>query len=244
MPTPVYTGTYPVTLKEVFDTRIDGSRFYSLTQAWKNEAGICYGCIGTPTLVDGFTHYESSNSSSGKDGIVEITRVFAYAPQTQQSFDSSVEYYCTASASEEPIQAHPAFLTATAGFETSIVTASGGYLTDSTSGGAVFDQDGIFLGFNKDATNNLSGVASYLSPQVSFTRKYSTKQRPPNQLTQAIGTIRYPTAGPTVAYGKDWLLTDVNWSNAGSGDLGIYEISEAFRLSGEGGWSKFIYFES
>ena len=244
MPNPIYRGPFPVTLKQVFESKIDGSRLYSVTQAWKNEAGVSYGLIGSATLVDGYTHYESSNSSDAKDGIVETTRVFTYAPPSTASADSRFEYECSAVASEEPIETHPAFLEAraTLGFDVSIVTASGGYLTDgAASGGAVFSEDGIFQGFNKDSLNNFAGVRSYLSPQVLFKVKFSVSQRPSSGTQTSVGKIDVPQGAPNISSGKNWLVTDVNWGNSGNGNNGIYEVTQSFRLSGEGGWNPNIY---
>jgi hypothetical protein len=238
MPAPTYIGTFPVTLREVYETRIDGARVYSITRVYKNDGTAVYGTIGSSLVVDGVIYYESSNSSDAKDGLVEVTRVFVYAPASAISYD----YECTAVASEEPIETHPAFLVSASGFATSIVTAAGGYLTDgAASGGAVFDEDGIFLGFNKDALNSLSGVRSYLSPQVSFKVKYATNNRPSSGVQTSIGTIASPLNPPAVGGGKNWLLTEVNWSNAGNGSDGIYEVSQGYRLSGEGGWNTNIY---
>jgi hypothetical protein len=237
MPAPTYIGTFPVTLREVYETRIDGSRVYSITRVYKNDGTAVYGTIGSSLVVDGAVYYESSNSSDAKDGLVEVTRVFVYAPASATSYD----YECTAVASEEPIETHPAFLVSATGFPTSIVTASGGYITNGASGGAVFDEDGIFLGFNKDALNSLAGVRSYLSPQVSFKVKYATNNRPSSGVQTSIGTIASPLNAPAIGGGKNWLLTEVNWSNAGNGSDGIYEVSQGYRLSGEGGWNTNIY---
>jgi len=238
MPAPKYIGTFPVTLREVYETRIDGSRVYSITRVYKNDGTAVYGTIGSSLVVEGAVYYESSNSSDAKDGLVEVTRVFVFAPASAASYD----YECTAVASEEPIETHPAFLVSATGFATSIVTAAGGYLTQgASSGGAIFDQDGIFLGFNKDATGNLAGVRSYLSPQVSFKVKYATNNRPSSGVQTSIGTIASPLNAPAIGGGKNWLLTEVNWSNAGNGSDGIYEVSQGYRLSGEGGWNTNIY---
>ena len=240
MPNPIYRGTFPVTLKQLFERKIDGSRLYSITEVYKNDGSAVYGSIGSFVVVDGFTHYEISNSSDAKDGLVEVTRTFVYAPSSATLF----EYQCNAIASEEPIETHPNFLTAATslGFDVSIVTASGGFISEgSTSGGAVFDADGIFLGFNKDALNNLAGVRSYLSPQVTFQVKYSTNDRPSSGAQTAIGTIDSPINPPSFSGDKNWLLTEVNWSNTGNGSDGAYQISEGFRLSGEGGWNTNIY---
>jgi hypothetical protein len=240
MPNPKYIGTFPVTLKQVFERKIDGSRLYSITEVYANDNSAVYGSIGSSVVVDGFTHYQISNSSDAKDGLVEVTRTYVYAPASPDLY----EYQCNAVASEEPIETHPNFLTAatTLGFDLSIVTASGGFLAEgSTSGGAVFDADGIFLGFNKDALNNLAGVRSYLSPQVTFQVKYATDDRPSSGTQTAIGTRSTPLNPPSVGSGKNWLLTEVNWTNTGNGGDGAYQISEGYRLSGEGGWNTNIY---
>ena len=236
MSLPKYIGSFPVTLKEVFESRIDGSRLYSRTQAFQNTGAIVYGAIGSSIVVDGLTYYESENSSSAKDGIVEVTRVFAYAPFNGDSVDLIIEFQCSATAREEPIASHPAFNVASAGFATSLVTAS--------SGGAVFDEAGVFLGFNKDSANNLAGVASYLSPQVSFSLKYATNQRPSNNFLRKIGSIMTPNFVPQYSDNRSWLLADIQFTNRGNGSDGIYEISEVYRLSGDGGWSPAIYPEA
>ena len=242
MPAPIYQGTFPVTTKQLFETRADGSRAYSITQIFKNDFSVVYGSIGSSVVVDGLIYYESSNSSDAKDGLIEVTRVFVYAPASTSSGDSRFTYECSAVASEEPIETHPAFLTSASGFATSIVTASGGYLVSgSTSGGAIFDANGIFLGFNKDALNNLAGVRSYLSPQVLFKVKYTVGQRPSAATQKSVGKIDTPFGAPSVGSGKNWLTTDVNWNNLGNGNDGAYEVSQNFRLSGEGGWNTNIY---
>lgn len=245
MPNPEYRGTFPVTLKESLEVRIDGSRLYSITKIYQNNGSADFGMIGdlldVETLLPevlGYSYYLTSNSSNAKDGLVEVTQTFVYAPPEETFY----EYQCNAVASEEPIETHPNFLTVTLGFATSIVTASGGFLTEgATSGGAVFDVDGIFLGFNKDALNSLAGVRSYLSPQVTFQVKYAIADRPLTETQTEIGTISTPLNAPSVTSGKNWLLTGVNWTNTGNGNLGAYQISEEYRLSGVGGWNPNIY---
>ena len=242
MPNPKYLGTFPVIIKEVFESKINGLNLYSVTEVYQNNGTAVYGDIGISVVTAGYTYYQISNSSDAKDGLVEVTRTYAYAPPEES--EDSYEYQCNAVASEEPIETHPNFLTAatTLGFDLSIVTASGGFLAEgSTSGGAVFDADGIFLGFNKNALNNLAGVRSYLSPQVTFQVKYALDNRPSSGTQTAIGTRSTPLNPPSVGSGKNWLLTEVNWTNTGNGGDGAYQISEGYRLSGEGGWNPNIY---
>lgn len=173
----------------------------------------------------------SVNTTSSSD-FKRFTEIY----QGRVTEDAITQRNATNATSEEPIETHPQFNTTSA----SIVNLSGGALTEgdavnSTTGGAVFDQDGRFLYFNRGAKAALFGVSSYLSPSLVYRRAYSTSTTP--SLTK-VGRIVTPAGDfPSVTSGVTWLCTGIQYTQKGKS----FDVSEDFRASDTKGWNEYIY---
>jgi len=129
------------------------------------------------------------------------------------------------SLSEEPIETHPDFSTF-------------GGTAASPATGAVFDEDGLFSGFNDEAANNLTGVRGFLTGQPSIRRTFYTT----SVFTglDDITKTRSLASGvvPGVSESQDVLKVD--WSSDPIG-LNYYRVTEEYLLSGREGWNDIIY---
>lgn len=240
MPEPVFKGVFPVVINETTNQTNDGTYQYVATKVYS------IGTLATPSIGalltrDGNNLSLTSIRVSQKDGLATITETYTGA-------DSSAPdvYEVVATTQEEPIASHPAFTIATSGFASSIVSAAGGRVTEGTgaSGGAIFDENGGFIGFTKTATNNFIGIQSYLSPRVTYKRMYSQSSVP--TIGERVGYIFSTPNGspPAVASGRNWILTGASWQNVGNEKTssGQYKISEEYLLSGIKGWNNAIYY--
>lgn len=145
----------------------------------------------------------------------------------------------TSSTAEEPIETAINFQTATAGLP-SIVDSSGGAYTQGSGEeilgyAAAFSEDGLFIGFNKNAQKNFFGVKSYLSPTLSYKRNFSSQTKPS---ISAVGRIVNPAGDfPDIESGRTWLCMSISYTKRGNS----YEVSQEFRGSDRGGWNNYIY---
>jgi len=144
------------------------------------------------------------------------------------------------STGEEPIASNRNF-NVSQDASPSIVQLSGGRATlglDGVvvgTGGALFDSDGGFLYFRKDAKYNLFGVTSYLNPNLVYRRSFTTSTKPS---LSAVGRIVSPTADfPAVLSGATWLCLGITYQKRGS----VYDVTHEFRASGRNGWNTYIY---
>lgn len=240
MAVPIFRGNFPVILNETTSQTNDGTYQYVVTRVY-SIATVATPSIGALLNRDGNNLSLTSIRVSKKDGLATITETYTGA-------DSSAPdvYEVVATTQEEPIASHPAFTEATSGFSSSIVSAAGGRVTEGTgaSGGAIFDENGGFIGFTKTATNNFIGIQSYLSPRVTYKRMYSQSTVP--TIGERVSYIFSTPSGnpPAIASGRNWLLTGASWQNVGNEKTlsGQYKVSEEYLLSGFSGWNNAIYY--
>jgi len=244
MPVPIFRGTFPVTLSEQTSFDKSGMVSYTSVVAYQNGSQVT-GVIGSGTTVSGTTVCLSSIEIKIKDGIAEVSKTYqggsSNAGSTTGAVDLSI-YEVVATAQEEPIASHPAFTGANGIFSSSIVDACGGSITEGSneSGGVIFNSDGGFVAFTKTATNNFTGVQSYLSPRVTYKRTYTQNSPPSSGFTGKLAYIFSNPYGdqPTLASGRDWMLTGLTWRGSGNS----YEITEEYMASGISGWNNAIYY--
>jgi len=240
MGVPVSRGSFPATISERTTLNDKGLVQYTITKVYLQGNQVT-GSIGVGNVTkEGKTCTLVDISVNTKNGLSEVTQTFVGG-------NSTPEYYeAVAQVAEEPIASHPAFTTLTGIFGTSIISACGGSTTEGTlaSAGAVFDADGAFLYFNKQALNNFFGVVSYLTPQVSYKRVYSAGTAPSASNSNKVSHIISSVAGepPTLPTGRNWMFAALNWKNNGNGSVGQYEITEEYRGSGPSGWNNAIYY--
>jgi hypothetical protein len=220
---------------------------YTKVTAYQNGSQVT-GVIGTTiTVTLGVAAGISANLSSIEiniqNGIAEVSQTFTAGSSTGSAATGAdlAIYEVVATAVEEPIASHPAFTQSTSGFASSIVDASGGAVTEGSgdSGGAIFNSDGLFVGFTKTANNNFTGVQSFLSPRITYRKSYTQNTKPSSGISANLGYIYSNPAGdqPTLASGRNWILTGLNWRQSGKS----YEVSEEYLASGFGGWNNNIY---
>lgn len=242
MPAPVYKGSFPVTQSEATSQTNEGAYQYTRVKIYSLST-LVTPTIGALLNRDGNTLSLTNFSISRKDGLATLTETFTGADITTPDV-----YEVTASTSEEPIASHPAFTATTTGFASSIVSAAGGIVTEGTggSGGAIFNADGAFVEFSKNATNNFFGVQSFLSPRISYKRTYSKTTVP--TIGGKVSFIFATPAGnpPVIATGRNWLLAGVSWQNNGNQltSSGQYQVTEDYISSGPSGWNNAIYYTS
>lgn len=240
MGAPKTIGSFPATTSRRITKTERGLVEYSETKVYLQGNQVT-GSIGVGNVtIDGKLCTLVDINVNTKNGLSEVTQTFVGG-------DSSIPevYEAVAQVAEEPIASHVAFTTATGIYGTSIIDACGGATTQGTlaSAGAVFDADGQFLYFNKQAINNFFGVTSYLTPQVSYKRIYSAGEAPSATVSNLVSHIITVVAGdpPTLPTGRNWMFTSLNWKNNGNGSVGQYEITEEYRGSGNSGWNNVIY---
>ena len=136
------------------------------------------------------------------------------------------QYFLDKQPSEEPIDSHPNFSTfGLAAF------------------GAVFDDDGLFLGFSNTGAfedNEYGGLSKYLVGGMTLTRISVFRQVPASVLNTEIPTIEAPPTPPfglPSVGGANWLKIDASINQRGA----AFEVREAWRLSGPNGWLTEVY---
>lgn len=176
------------------------------------------------------------NVTSGQGGFTRLTETFQ-----GQSATRTLQQNATNSSSEEPIETNKNFLVST-DLSASIVDFAGGALTEgesvnATTGGAVFDGEGRFLYFNKNAKGKLFGVTSYLNPNLTYRRNFTTTTTP--SLT-AVGKIVTPSSDfPSTVPSATWLCTGIQYIQRGQ----TFEVTHDFRSSDQKGWNEYVYGE-
>lgn len=123
---------------------------------------------------------------------------------------------------QEPIETHPDFATL-AGTPASPLN------------GAIFDEDGRFLGF-ADPENKLAGVTSYIVPSVIVTLSYYTHYVPNLGRVAKVSNLSIPDLirPPNV---RDFLLIGVPYRKIGN----LFQVSLQLLGSGPNGWNRKIY---
>lgn len=252
MPAPVYRGTFPVLKSYSWEKTKDGKFIYTVVNAYRAGVGVVTGTLGTPIATLGRVLYLSSIDVSTKNSITEViweyTSSIAGASASPSEQQALTIYEASAVLSEEPIASHPAFTAPVGLFSSSIVSASGGSLTEgsSASGGTIFSEEGIFVGFSKNANNNFFGVQSYLAPRVTFRKTYSKDSPPSVSYSQKVSYIynNPDPEAPSLTGSKNWLFTNLSWRNSGGAGSGLFEITEEYTASGINGWNNVIYKDS
>ena len=196
--------------------------------------------IGESKVIDGQTLQVISVQVSVKSGSFTQYEI-EYSGRASNSSappeTSVVEASLTGSTQEEPIASNYHFSVARSG-SPSLITASGGAVTEgnaSTTGGALFSQDGEFLGFTKYAKKRLFGVQSYLNPNITYSLNFVTNTRP--SLDKVGKIMSYVTGAPTLQDGKNWMLASITYRKQGSD----YNVTQTFQASAESGWNTYIY---
>lgn len=251
MPAPVFKGNFPVTKKQSWEKSKDGKFKYSITKAYLANTSVVTGVIGSTITTEGRAFYLSNIGIVTKDAITEVTHEYSstvIAGGSPEEEKAVTIYEANAVLSEEPIASHPAFTAATGIYSSSIVSAAGNVLTEGTSGtgGVIFSEEGVFVGFSKNALNNFFGVQSYLSPQVTFRKTFSKPSSPSTSYTQKVGYIfdNPDNEAPNLVSPRNWLFTNLSWRNSGTSTNGLFEIVEEYRASGPKGWNDIIYKDS
>ncbi len=137
-------------------------------------------------------------------------------------------YSFYSSLSEEPIETHPNF-SEFAGDP------------DTPKNNAVFDKDGLFLGFGDGAGDDLTGVRGYLTGSPSVRKTWFTTKV--FEGLEDIGDTRRINKGEIPGISEQTNALKTNWSSRPIG-LDYYEVTEEFLLSGIGGWNPVIYEKS
>jgi hypothetical protein len=137
----------------------------------------------------------------------------------------------TSSTGEEPIESNKYFFNGDIGGGSSIVTAAG-------ASNVIYNDDGSFAGFTKNAQRNFFGVTSYLNPNLVYRRSFTTSVTASATNLSAVGRIVTPTDDfPTAIAGATWLCVGVSYVKRGQ----AFDVTQDFRASGEQGWNIYIY---
>jgi hypothetical protein len=240
MPAPNYRGSFPVRVKEETNYSDRGKIEYTITEVYQYGNSVT-GTIGSTFSFQGKTLVLSDISVNSKDGLTTVAKTYTGGNTTIPEL-----YEVVSSLFEEPIASHPAFTIGTTDFPVSIVDASGGSIVEGTlaNGGALFDSYGGFMRFTNQATNNLMGVQSYLSPRVSYRRIFSSGTSPTSGLASQVGKIFSTPRGdpPSIGSGRNWILASLTWKSNGNEANGQFEITEEYKSSGLNGWNDGIYY--
>jgi hypothetical protein len=187
--------------------------------------------VTTPTLsqtrtIGGRTlRAVSVNVASGGGAFTEITVIYQGQEGTTLQQDS------TSSTGEEPIESNKYFFSGDAGGGSSIVTAAG-------STNVIYNDDGSFAGFSKNAQKNFFGVTSYLNPNLVYRRSFTTSVTASATNLSAVGRIVTKTSDfPSTVTGATWLCVGISYVKRGQ----AFDVTQDFRASGESGWNTYIY---
>ena len=90
----------------------------------------------------------------------------------------------------------------------------------------------------KELINKInSGIVAYLVPKPIYRYSYTSKKKPSGNLLNDVGKIKTPPKAPDVSGGRNWLVMSINYDYSSN----LYNISEEYMLSEEGGWDTDIY---
>lgn len=145
-------------------------------------------------------------------------------------------FECSFAEVEEPIQAHPDFVTSLAGKPSAPL--NGAIFVDfETQKKSTSDSRGVFLEFAPVVAGNLNplaGVTSFLSPQATMRETWMSTSA---VSAGALGTISAPPFSVGLPAGGNWLFTGVSFQQRGR----VYANSREWRSSGRRGWNSDIY---
>lgn len=229
-----YTGTALIT-ESSYSEDIDGLATYSQKTLIRPTTSLTTPSLTKTVSIGGETLRMVGVSVVKSSGsFQELTETFQGQSSTRTLQQNAVN-----STGEDPIETNYNFLVGHDG-DPSIVEFSGGALTagdsvNATTGGAVFDSDGKFLYFNKLAKRNLFGVTSYLNPNLTYRRSFTTSTTP--SLTAVGRIITASSDFPTTIAGATWLCTGIQYVQRGK----TFEVSQDFRASDRKGWNTYVY---
>lgn len=165
------------------------------------------------------------NVVSGGGAFTEITVTY----QGQEGL--TLQQDSTSSTGEEPIESNKYFFNGDIGGGSSIVTAAG-------SENVIYNDDGSFAGFSKNAKKNFFGVTSYLNPNLVYRRSFTTSVTGSATDLSTVGRIVTATSDfPEVVEGATWLCVGISYVKRGQ----AFDVTQDFRASGEQGWNTYIY---
>jgi hypothetical protein len=189
------------------------------------------GTVVTPTLsqtisVGGQTlRAVSVNVVSGGGAFTEVTVTY----QGQEGV--TLQQDSTSSTGEEPIESNKYFFNGDIGGGSSIVTAAG-------ADNVIYNDDGSFAGFSKNAQRNFFGVTSYLNPNLLYRRSFTTSVTASATDLSTVGRIVTATADfPSTVDGATWLCVGISYVKRGQ----AFDVTQDFRASGERAWNTYIY---
>lgn len=148
------------------------------------------------------------------------------------------EIRVVSTASEEPIETHPAFSEENDNYP-KVLAGTG----DDRKHGAEFDgteANSKFEYFPPNAEENLGGVTSYLVPSVVLEASKQFEKFDDVGWSQIydVGKIKEPPIEINVG-DRNWLLIGSQYTN----DDGTWTVTNQYQLSGEKGWNPNIYIE-
>ena len=168
------------------------------------------------------------NVVSGGGAFSEITVTY----QGQEGL--TLQQDSTSSTGEEPIESNKYFFNGDIGGGSSIVTAAG-------SSNVIYNDDGSFAGFSKNAQKNFFGVTSYLNPNLVYRRSFTTSVTASATNLSTVGRIVEKTSDfPSSVTGSTWLCVGISYVKRGQ----AFDVTQDFRASGEQGWNTYIYGEA
>lgn len=189
------------------------------------------GTVVTPNLTQTKTiggrtlRAVAVNVVSGGGAFTEVTVTY----QGQEG--TTIQQDSTSSTGEEPIESNKYFLSGDSGGGSSIVVAAG-------EENVIYNDDGSFAGFSKDAQKNFFGVTSYLNPNLVYRRSFTTSVTASATNLSTVGRIVTATGDfPAVISGATWLCVGISYVKRGQ----AFDVTQDFRASGEQGWNTYIY---
>lgn len=146
-------------------------------------------------------------------------------------------YELQGSLDQEPIQAHPDFVSKIAG-KPSDAKNGAVFIDPNTFLPTTDDAKGVFREFAatiSGAANPKGGLESYLVPGAEW-REISFSTSRPSSLNN-LGKIQSPSGPNPSLGGRSWLA----WSNTYQKRGHIYQITKTWKLSGPRGWDSDVY---
>lgn len=146
-------------------------------------------------------------------------------------------YELAGSLDQEPIQAHPDFVSKIAGSPASPLNGAI-FVAPETGLPTTDNAVGVFREFKatiEGAVNKKGGIESYLVPGAEW-KVTEFSGSPPSSLRN-LGKIDSPQGPSPGLSGRNWLA----WSQSYVRRGGIFQITSTWKLSGRNGWDSDIY---
>ncbi len=107
--------------------------------------------------------------------------------------------------------------------------------------GAVFDEDGLFVGFrpvgSPVSNKKWLGVEAYNSYSAVWRETYVTKTKPGADDVVNLESIDSPPGSPPTPSGRNWLYATIGFEQKAK----TYTVRREWLLSGKNGWNSEIY---